>query len=159
MRFKYLHFIGKPRRKKSKEYQYQFDMDKAVHIPNEIFVLNESVKSSKAPRHQWSKTRHTVDGDSYCEKQNSRGTPLLSPMTVSTANSRDDVEDAENSSSARFSDDSTGIRNDLWEGATATNGPIKDMDKLCNFSVVQIMSRSDAFQKKMLDDFLNHGEF
>ena len=79
-------------------------------------------------------------------------------MAISNNNTRDDtVNDILRLS--EVSEDSTGIRNDLWKNATDNNGPIKAVDKLCSSSVVQIMSRNDAARKKLLDDILNHGEF
>mmetsp|Transcript_7891 Transcript_7891/g.13870 ORF Transcript_7891/g.13870 Transcript_7891/m.13870 type:complete len:83 (-) Transcript_7891:482-730(-) len=82
-------------------------------------------------------------------------------MTVSTTNTHDDdAYDCNHEyKNDPLSGDSSGIRNELWKSVTDNSGPIKDIDNLCSYSVVQMMSRNDAAKKKMLDDILNHGEF
>ena len=50
-------------------------------------------------------------------------------------------------------------RSDLLWNCTTDSDEIKLADDRCNRAVVQIMSRSEASRKLLLDDILNHGEF
>ena len=59
----------------------------------------------------------------------------------------------------RLSMDSTGIKNALWLATEEKSELVKSIDELCMNSVVKVMSRDRVAQKKLLDDFLNHGEF
>lgn len=51
------------------------------------------------------------------------------------------------------------VRHGLWKSAVDNHGPISRVDELCRDQVVSLMSRNDATRKKLLDEWLNHGEF
>ena len=56
-------------------------------------------------------------------------------------------------------DSASTTRSDLLWNCTTDSDEIKLADDRCNRAVVQIMSRSEASRKLLLDDILNHGEF
>lgn len=143
-------------RKRSQKHEVPLMPALDEDIPKEIFVPSRRQRSRDHDDGQGSHGSATKPRKKRSRGGGARAAPSAREDETLRVAQFEDGDDAASESSERGV---ASVSQCLWMSASDADGPMRQVEAQCSASVVQIMSRSDARRKVMLDALLNHGEF